>query len=103
MSIFSGIPIAIGGTDLNPAVFYGDFVVAIAEEWGRDLEPGNGAVCWWYLWVYFLPISLSSPTQITVESKKLMGPRSCKKVLAFGSVVSFQQRARLLKNEYEQI
>ena len=44
MSIFSGIPIAIGGTDLNPAVFYGDFVVAIAEEWGRDLEPGNGGI-----------------------------------------------------------
>eukprot|EP00435_Cladocopium_sp_Y103_P037621 s3103_g10.t1 len=37
MSIFSGIPIAIGGTDLNPAVFYGDFVVAIANAISTDL------------------------------------------------------------------
>ena len=39
MSICSGIPIAIGGTDLNPAVFYGDFVVAIANvagPWGTS-------------------------------------------------------------------
>ncbi|CAL1139877.1 unnamed protein product, partial [Cladocopium goreaui] len=37
MSICSGIPIAIGGTDLNPAVFYGDFVVAIANAISADL------------------------------------------------------------------
>ena len=46
MSICSGIPIAIGGTDLNPAVFYGDFVVAIANvagPWGDDhRRPRNG-------------------------------------------------------------
>ena len=31
MSVFSGIPVAIGGTDLNPAVFYGDWVIAISD------------------------------------------------------------------------
>ena len=41
MSIFSGIPIAIGGTDLNPAVFYGDFVVAIAEDRKRRGNRGR--------------------------------------------------------------
>lgn len=38
MSICSGIPVAIGGTDLNPAVFYGDFVIAIATELSKQLQ-----------------------------------------------------------------
>ncbi|CAK9096002.1 Uncharacterized protein C24H6.11c [Durusdinium trenchii] len=41
MSICSGIPVAIGGTDLNPAVFYGDFVIAIAT--GYDYADWEGS------------------------------------------------------------
>ena len=37
MSVFSGIPVAIGGTDLNPAVFYGDWVITISSELTRSL------------------------------------------------------------------
>ena len=36
-SVFSGIPVAIGGTDLNPAVFYGDWVITISNELARSL------------------------------------------------------------------
>ncbi|CAE7368516.1 unnamed protein product [Symbiodinium microadriaticum] len=37
MSVFSGIPVAIGGTDLNPAVFYGDWVITISDDLTRQL------------------------------------------------------------------
>ena len=37
MSVISGIPVAIGGTDLNPAVFYGDWVITISDELTKSL------------------------------------------------------------------
>ncbi|CAJ1384837.1 unnamed protein product [Effrenium voratum] len=43
MSIFSGIPVAIGGTDLNPAVFYGLFVEVIGQELTNQLGLANTA------------------------------------------------------------
>ena len=41
MSVFSGIPVAIGGTDLNPAVFYGDWVIAISDALAASLEQSH--------------------------------------------------------------
>mmetsp|Transcript_85513 Transcript_85513/g.151322 ORF Transcript_85513/g.151322 Transcript_85513/m.151322 type:complete len:1357 (-) Transcript_85513:177-4247(-) len=38
MAMLSGIPIAIGGSDLNPAVFYGTFVDVIAADLSSQLE-----------------------------------------------------------------
>ena len=53
MSLVSGIPVAIGGTDLNPAVFYGDFVVAIAAAIAEDLGLAAPRTCLERVWRRF--------------------------------------------------
>ena len=98
MSIFSGIPIAIGGTDLNPAVFYGDFVVAIAEDRGRELCSGFCSLeaGGWSLLVVgvfskksvFLP---QPQTKVGAWKRTVfgMGVREVANFMVFGSVVGF--------------